>query len=99
MTSLSLPETEAPGDTDRTGRHLLAGSSSKPPLAPTEKRRGSWEYFPPSAGLCDARKAALEPGKGQGADSPLQPPETSQPCPHLDLSPEKLTSDFRPSEL
>lgn len=33
------------------------------------------------------------------ADSALEPPEGVWPCPHLELSPGKLISDFQPPEM
>lgn len=36
----------------------------------------------------------LEAGKGKGIDSPLEPPEVTQPCRHTDFNPVKPVSGF-----
>lgn len=41
----------------------------------------------------------LEAGTGKETNSPLQPPEETQPGQHLDFSPAILTLDFWPPEL
>ena len=38
--------------------------------------------------------AALEALKGKEGDSPLEPPEESQPCQHLNFVPVKLIANF-----
>lgn len=42
---------------------------------------------------------ALEAGEGKEVDSPLEPPERTQLCNHLDLSPARAPLDFSSPEL
>ena len=43
--------------------------------------------------------AALEALQGREGDSPLEPPEESQPCQHLNIVPVKLIANFWPPAL